>query len=195
MPALVDSLRQDHANMELLLRVLEQEIAVFDHADRPDFEIINGIVDYFRSYPAECHHPKEDLLLAKLKARAPKCPAVLIDIGSERAHAAQRLERFARIVGDIVDDQEIARRGLDAVVREFIEYERRHMEFEEGELVPSALASLRTKDWTDLDERLADARNPLFSREVETRFEQLKQRIAQWERENEVDRARLSQGR
>ena len=69
MPALIDSLRRDHANMEFLLKVLEQEIAVFDRSDRPDFDIIEGVVDYFRCYPAQCHHPKEDLLFAKLKAR------------------------------------------------------------------------------------------------------------------------------
>jgi hemerythrin-like domain-containing protein len=195
MPALVDSLRRDHANMGLLLRVLEQEIAVFDHADRPDFDVIEGIVDYFRSYPPECHHPKEDLLLAKLEARAPERAAALIDIDAERGHAARRLERFAQIVEDVVDDKEIARGSLDTVAREFIEHERRHMELEERELLPSALASLRAEDWSDLDARLADTRNPLVSRETEARFDQLKQRIAHWERENEADRARLSQGR
>ena len=195
MPAFVDSLRRDLANMELLLRVLEQEIAVFDHTDRPDFDIIEDIVDYFRFYPAQCHHPKEDLLLAKIKARAPDRAAVLIDIDAERGHAARRLERFAQLVEEVVNDKEVARGSLDAAAREFVDHERRHIEFEERELLPSALASLRAQDWADLDARLADTKNPLFSREAEARFEQVKQRIAYWERENEADRARLSQGR
>lgn len=195
MPALIDSLRRDHADMELLLRVLQQEMAVFDHTDRPDFEIIEGVVDYFRSYPVQCHHPKEDLLLAKLRARSPERAAIFIDIDAERGHAARRLERFARLVERIVDDQEIARGILDEAVREFIEHERQHMEREERELLPSALASFRGEDWADLDARLADTRKPLFDREVEARLGQLNQRIAHWERENEADRARLSQGR
>ncbi|MFN3745862.1 MAG: hemerythrin domain-containing protein [Hyphomicrobiaceae bacterium] len=195
MPALVDSLRQDHANMELLLRVLEQEIAVFDHSDRPDFDVIEGIVDYFRSYPPECHHPKEDLLLAKLKARAPERAAAFLDIAAERSQAARRLEHFAQIVAAVIGDKEIARGSLDTVAREFIEHERRQMEQEERELLPSALASLSAQDWSDLDTRLVDSRNPLISRETALRSEQLKERIALWERENEADRARLSQGR
>jgi hemerythrin-like domain-containing protein len=195
MPVLIDSLRRDHANMELMLQLLEQEIAVFDRADRPDFDIIGGIVDYLRSYPAQCHRPKEDLLFAKLKARDPEGAAAIIDIEAEHAQAAQRLERFARLVDEVFDDQQIARGALDATVREFVEHERRHIELEERELLPRALASLHAEDWADLDARLADTRHPLFSCEAEARFEQLKQRIARWERENEADRARLSQGR
>jgi hemerythrin-like domain-containing protein len=194
MPALIDSLRRDHANMELLLKVLEQEIAVFDRSDRPDFDIIEGLVDYFRCYPAQCHHPKEDLLFAKLKARDPEGAAGIIYIEAEHAQAARRLERFARLVDDVLDDQQIARDVLDAAVR-FVEYERRHMQLEERELLPNALASLHAEDWTDLNAKLADTRDPLFSREAEASFEQLKQRIARWERENQADRARLSQGR
>jgi hemerythrin-like domain-containing protein len=194
MPVLIDSLRRDHANMELLLQVLEQEIAVFDHPDRPDFEIIAGVVDYFRSYPAQCHHPKEDLLFAKLKARDPEGAARIIDIEAEHGQAARRLERFARLVDEVLDDQQIARGVLDAAVREFVEHERRHMELEEREL-SNALASLRAEDWADLDARLSDTTDPRFSRGAEVRFEQLKQRIARWERENQADRARLSQGR
>ena len=74
MPALIDSLRRDHADMELLLKVLEQEIAVFDRSNRPDFDIIEGVVDYFRCYPAQCHHPKEDLLFAKLRRAILRAP-------------------------------------------------------------------------------------------------------------------------
>jgi hemerythrin-like domain-containing protein len=195
MPALIDSVRRDHANMELLLKVLEQEIAVFDRPDRPDFDIIQGIIDYFRSYPAQCHHPKEDLLFAKIKARDPDGAAGIIDIEAEHDQAARRLERFARLVDEVVDDQQIARGLLDATVREFVEHERRHMELEERELLPNALARLHAEDWADLDARLADTRDPLFSREAEAKYEQLKQRIARWERENQADRARFSQGR
>jgi hemerythrin-like domain-containing protein len=195
MPAIIDSLRRDHANMQLLLQILEQEIAVFDRADRPDFDILAGIVDYFRSYPAQCHHPKEDLLFAKLKARDPEGAAGINDIAAEHGQAARRLERFARLVDEVVDDQQLARGVLDAAVREFVEHERRHMQLEERELLPNALASLHAVDWADLDARLADTGDPLFSREAEAKCEQLKQRLARWERENQADRARLSQGR
>jgi hypothetical protein len=56
-------------------------------------------------------------------------------------------------------------------------------------------ARLHRGDWADLDARLADTKDPVFSREAEAKFEQLRHRIARWERENEADRARLSQGR
>ena len=151
MPALIDSLRRDHANMELLLQILEQEIAVFDRPDRPDFDIIQGVLDYFRSYPAQCHHPKEDLLFAKLRARDPEGAAGIIDIEADHGQSTRRLELFARLVDEVLDDQPIARGVLDTAVHEFVEHERRHMELEERELLPNALASLHAEDWADLD--------------------------------------------
>ena len=36
MTDIIDVLRQEHCNMESLLRVLEREVSVFSRADRPD---------------------------------------------------------------------------------------------------------------------------------------------------------------
>jgi len=43
MPAVIDLLRRDHCKIEELLQLLEQERAVVDRADRPDFDILGGL--------------------------------------------------------------------------------------------------------------------------------------------------------
>ena len=37
---IIDFLRQEHRNVEKLLRVLEKELNVFDRGERPDYEVI-----------------------------------------------------------------------------------------------------------------------------------------------------------
>jgi len=187
-PAIIDSLQQDHRNMEQLLQILEQELAVFNRAERPDFEIMTGIVEYFRGYPDQVHHPKEDLVAARLAARDPERIKVMIDIEAEHGQAGRRLERLFRLVEGIINEQEIARATLDAAAAEFIAHERRHMEIEERELFPVALAVLTTDDWVELDARLRDAGDPLFNRQIEIRFEALAKRLAAWELEDEAQR-------
>jgi hemerythrin-like domain-containing protein len=194
-PALIDTLRRDHASMESLLQVLEQEIAVFDRAGRPDFDLLADILDYFRSFPAQCHRPKEELLLAQLKARDPGRAVAARDIEVEHGQAAWRLESIARLVDVVVNEGKIERTALDADVRAFIGHQRRHMDLEERVVLAAAVASLAAEDWANLDARLADSGSPVCDREAEARFDRLRQRIARWGREDQADRAWLSQGR
>src|SRR6516165_6053004 len=68
---IIEVLRQEHRNIERLLRVLERELGVFDRGDRPDYGVILAVIDYFKDYPDSCHHPKEDIIIEKLKTRDP----------------------------------------------------------------------------------------------------------------------------
>lgn len=42
MTYVVEVLRQEHRNIEKLLRVLEQELSVFNRGERPNYEVILG---------------------------------------------------------------------------------------------------------------------------------------------------------
>ena len=65
MTYVVEVLRQEHRNIEKLLRVLERELSVFDRGERPNYEVVVGIIDYFKDYPDSCRHPKEDMIFDK----------------------------------------------------------------------------------------------------------------------------------
>ena len=83
MTYVVEVLRQEHRNIEKLLHVLEQELSVFDRGDRPNYEVIVGVIDYFKDYPDSCHHPKEDMIFDKLKSRDPAAAAKIGDLRIE----------------------------------------------------------------------------------------------------------------
>ena len=58
---IIETLLEEHRNIEELLLVLERELGVIDRDERPDYEIIQAIISYFQDYPDCCHHPKEDM--------------------------------------------------------------------------------------------------------------------------------------
>jgi hemerythrin-like domain-containing protein len=95
---MIEVLRQEHWNIESLLRVLEQELSIFERGDRPDYEVIVAVINYFKDYPDSCHHPKEDLIVAKLKARDPSKAATIGDLEAEHREGAKRLRRVALAV-------------------------------------------------------------------------------------------------
>ena len=49
MVEIIEILREEHRNIEKLLRVMEQELSVFDRGERPDYEIFGAIIEFFKS--------------------------------------------------------------------------------------------------------------------------------------------------
>jgi len=109
MARMIELLRAEHRDIEQLLNVLEGELEVFERRERPDYEVIQTIISYFQDYPDCCHHPKEDMIFDKLKARdSPKAKGIG-DVEAEHRQETERLDRVARIVRNVLLDREIAR--------------------------------------------------------------------------------------
>lgn len=188
MTRLIDVLREEHRNIEKLLGVLEQELGVFDRRERPDYETLQAVVDYFAEYPARCHHPKEDMIVDVLKMRDPAAARAVGDIESDHRQEEERLRRLAHTIETVRTGAELPRQAVDDVVRDFIAHERRHIEAEERALFPAAIKVLRPADWARIGARMSDTRDPLFNDTVEQKFRALAEKILQWEQENEDDR-------
>src|SRR5215469_9051717 len=188
-PMIIDLLRQEHRNIEKLLLVLEQELSLFARGARPDYEVIRAIIAYFEVYPDAYHHPQEDMVFKKLKARDPAAAASVGDLAAEHRSGAERLRRVAQAVQGILMDREIPRQTVEGIIRDFIVRERHHMKMEEHVFFPAAIKALRPQDWVEIASTLTDQKDPLFSAVVEERFDSVRKHILQLEQEAEAERA------
>jgi len=188
MPRLIEVLREEHRNIEKLLLVLEQELSIFDRRERPDYETLQAVIDYFAEYPARCHHPKEDMIVEVLKTRDSAAAGAVGEIEADHQREEDRLRRLAHTLENVRTGGELPRQTVDEVVREFITHERRHIELEERVLFPAAIQVLQPGDWARIDARMGDERDPLFNQTIEQKFRSLEQKFLQWEQENEDDR-------
>ena len=195
LPAIVQSIRRDHRNMEQLLGILEQELVIFRRGERPDFDILAGIVEYFRSCPDCCHQPKEALVLAALKEQAPDRAPAPLEEEAECRQAQASLDHFAGLIENVINEKEVSREAVIAAAKDFAAHVERPIRFAEGELLPAALQSLTLQTWAALDEKLANKGDPIVDPVMEARFGKLADRFGKWERENQAERAWLSQGR
>jgi hemerythrin-like domain-containing protein len=191
MPKIIDILLEEHQNIEKLLVVLEHELEVFDRGERPDYEIMQTIIQYFHDYPESCHHPKEEMIFARLKERDPAAAKAFGDVEAEHELETQRLRSFSRAVDSVLADQEFLRESFHLAVHDFIAHQRQHLEKEERLLFPAAVKALRGEDWAEIDARLDDRKDPLFNGVVEEKFHDLQNLILRWERETEESRAEL----
>ena len=189
MTYMIEVLRQEHWNIESLLRVLEQELRVFERGDRPDYEVILAVINYFRDYPDSCHHPKEDLIVGKLKARDPLAAATIGDLEAEHREGAKRLRRVALAVERVLSDQDVLRQTVNDIIRDFIKHERQHMTMEERVVFPAAVDALRPEDWADIAKKLADRDDPFYQPGFEEKFKTLRRNILKMEEEAKAARA------
>ena len=54
MTEIIEILCREHRNMEKVLRVLERELGVFQRGDRPDYDVLLGIIDYPSRFMPTC---------------------------------------------------------------------------------------------------------------------------------------------
>ena len=185
---IIDLLRQEHRNIDKLLLVLEQELRLFARGERPDYEVIRAVIAYFEVYPDAYHHPQEDMVFKKLKARDPAAAASVGDLAAEHQSGAERLRRVAQAVQGVLMDREILRQTVDGIIRDFIARERQHMAMEERVFFPAAIKALQPQDWAEIASTLTDQKDPLFSEIVEERFDAVRKHILQLEEEAAAER-------
>jgi len=188
MSRIIEILLEEHRNIEKLLLVLEQELEVFARSERPDYEILQAIIQYFQDYPESCHHPKEDMVFKQLKVRDPAAAKRIGDVEAEHQVETKRLLGFAQAVEHILAGREFLRQAFHNVVHDFIEHQRQHMDKEERLLFPAAIKAFRLEDWAEIDARLNDRKDPLFNGVIENKFYALQRTILQWEWETETNR-------
>ena len=185
---IIEQLCQEHRKTERLFAILERELEVFDRGGRPDYEVARAIIHYFELYLEVYHHPKEDLVFARLKIRDPAAAAKIGNLAFEHQKGTELLRRVAQTVDDVLADREMLRQDVHNVLRDFIEHERHHITMENSDFFPAALKALEPQDWTEIASALPGQKDPLFGEAAEKMFDTLRARISELEHEAEVER-------
>lgn len=186
MAKIMDQLREEHGNIARLLTVLERELAVFDRAEQPDYEVLNSIAAYFVGFPEQVHHPKEDLVLARLQEVDPEAAAAVGDLESEHERISGLAQTLRQAVDNVLRDAEMPRVAFHTVVRDFITEQRKHMQKEETRFFPVAEKALKPEDWESLDADAARVPDPLFGPRGAREFAKLYADIVAWEEEDQT---------
>lgn len=180
MPAVIDSIKSEHRNMGRLLDLLETQIDLFEETSQPDYDLIREIIDYFLTFPDLYHHPKEDLIFRKLKARDASAVELFGNLEDLHEAVSERLHEFTHAVVNVLMEAEMPRDTFVKLARDFITGERAHMAAEEKHFLPVAADRLTSKDWKEIEKVVAKFADPLGSDTMKTRFAVLSEEMAVW---------------
>jgi hemerythrin-like domain-containing protein len=181
MASIIDALRSDHSRLTKLLDALERQIDAFGEGGTLDFEIADGVLHYCRTYPDLHHHPREDMVFDRLKARDPQAAAAMGDLRAEHRKLAQVTERFAEALAAVEQDIPMERDALTDAASDFLKSYRHHILMEEKHFFPAAQRALTPEDWRQLAAQSAPIADPLFDNREDERFDALYQDIVAWD--------------
>lgn len=181
MAEIIDMLRAEHRNIAKLLAILERQVDRMEAGERPDFDLVETIVDYFLDFPEAAHHPKEDIVYAAVEAGDPDAAIAAMDLDKDHEEVTAQLKQFAHAVENVLMEATVPRETFILAARAFIDEQRRHMRMEEEEFFPAALKALSEDDWAQIRDKLPSEKDALFGGEVAQRYQDLSEQIAAWE--------------
>ena len=147
MTKILDGLQDDHRNMARMLDLLGRELDTFKEGGRPDYDLVENILEYCLHYPDLCHHPKEDLIFEKLQARDPAAANIIGNLKLEHEKLSTLTRRFSSAVRNVLEDETLPRDWFLDVANDYLSFSRNHMQMEEVLFFPAARTTLAPEDW------------------------------------------------
>jgi hemerythrin-like domain-containing protein len=167
----------DHVNFGRLLNLLESELERLQDAGSPDYGLMLDIMYYMTHYSDELHHPKEDIVFARMKARDENAGPTINELTIQHAQLRDIGEVMIHALDDVVNGSITSREHIEGVAHAYISALRAHMRTEESEILPRAGWLLSEDDWTEIDAVIANFDDPLFGSQAQDRYAGLREQI------------------
>jgi len=166
----IETLYSEHGHFLSLLDTLEQEAEKLRPGKIPDYHLLLDILDYLTHYPGQYHHPREDMLFAKMLSVDKGFKRNLERLQREhktlRTYNDQLFAKLTRIAaGRRVDRPELLRN-----LQRYISGYRQHIEFESKSIFPRAKGELSSAELKRLQVNTRYIDDPLFGGRLENRF-------------------------
>ena len=178
MPNVIRQLQIDHEHVARLLDFLAEQNQKHRSGDTPDYALMRDVMHYMVHYPDMFHHPKEDLVFARLRQRD-ACTHEALDrlLGEHKtivSDGAALLTTLKALVGTAPTPPPALVLRIDGYVGAL----RNHMNLEEEEIFPLARLLLSRRDWQDIAGAIELIEDPIFGQVVSDDYRRLHASLA-----------------
>jgi hemerythrin-like domain-containing protein len=175
MPKSLNVIKDEHRSLGAVLHgflYLVDEIRTGRMA--ADFKLLHAMLYYLENFPEKLHHPKEDAYLHRyLRLRSPDAAAILDVVEDEHRRSHAQSEQMIAALDDYEKKGEAARDAFLDAVTHYAEFQWRHIEREEDQVLPMAVAVLTADDWRAIDDAFSAHQDPFTSNEHIKEFRHL----------------------
>lgn len=177
-------LRDDHAGLSRVLREVDAQQSMLTTAPESARPVLVEAMRYLLVYQHSVHHPREDQLFARIRAREPHLYSNMQRLVRQHRIGQERAEALARDLARTTIAQLRGKAGarLARQLEHYVQATREHMRREEAVFYTGSERVLRPADWAALTSGPAP-RDPAGNLErLAVRYPRLAARLAQPER-------------
>ena len=144
-----------------------------------DVGLMRDIMTYMIRFPDHTHHPMEDLMFERMRARglAPQTEHTIGKLPRERGSLARKGEALHLASLRFEDGARSERPALVAMGRDYVEFLRFHARLEERTVFVEAESLLGDTDWTEIEQAFEERTDSVFGPRVDSDFRALYQPI------------------
>ena len=181
MSGIVDRLCREHRNIGALLDMLERMLDALESASDAagDVGLMRDIMTYMIRFPDHTHHPMEDLMFERMRARGitPSTEQTIGNLLREHASLARKGEALHLALLRFEHGARAERPALVAMGRDYVAFLRFHAGLEERTVFIEAESLLGDADWTEIERAFEERTDPVFGPHVDGEFRALYQHI------------------
>jgi hemerythrin-like domain-containing protein len=175
---LMRTLRAEHKHMASVMQIFSDQMDSIEAGELIDPHLVYEIMDYMVTWPDRFHHPREDLIYARV--------AELDPAGADEVNTLQRdHDNTGKLGRGLLQDVENWRQGdltgskLIKNGRAYVDHIHEHMNIEEKLVFPHIESTLSAQDWRDLDaeDQLAAVSTPIFGAAVQREFRNVARKL------------------
>ena len=170
MQNVLKALHTEHAHICRVLDFLDTQIGLLEKGENPEWDLMRDVMHYMTNFPDIYHHPKEDLVFKRLRARQAGAIPEIDDILHEHGELAEMGRKFRAAIQEVEGGSVMSVDEFCKMARSYVDVQRRHVELEERVLFPLAKKFLKPEDWSEVDEAIESQPDPMFGLMVKDEY-------------------------
>jgi hemerythrin-like domain-containing protein len=173
LPRFLSTLREEHRYFESLIEIAREQQELLASGGEADFKILEELLQYLTEYPEDYHHPREDILFARLREIDPESGVMLDSLlsGHEEIHNASSHLYYTVMRAN--SGENIRRKRLADSLDRFVQGYEKHIHDEDEIIFARALEVMTDQDWADVEGGMEHIEDPLFGKRVRRRYRHL----------------------
>ncbi|MCM8735820.1 hemerythrin domain-containing protein [Azospirillum sp. A1-3] len=158
----IDIIHAEHRALGAVLQafgfILDE---VRDGRLKPDFALLEAMIEYITEVPDKLHHPKEDdVLFVVLRARIPQAGALIDKLQHDHAEGNRHIAELRDTLRRYREEGPDGFRTFEGTARAYIANSWGHVGLEERELLPLARMGLSEGEWANIDAAFEANKDP-----------------------------------
>ncbi len=180
---MMEQIHREHGYMVRLLAILKKKWSALKQEEPINYSLLKEVVDYLSTHSEMIHHPKEDMLYHYFVEHYP-AGAGIKNLATEHKLLSEKTSDFLLTVEMILKDAVVPQELFIARLEEFIQSQKKHLDFEEKEVLPLINKTFTTQDWQIVESQWEQSdEDPVFGDTIADKYKQLAERVRQTDNE------------